>query len=900
MNKIILLSSRYHWAVLLFVALVTVFAAMQLDRLRLNVNLESMILEESDAAEFHRAAVETFGSEEPTILFVSDDELYQPAKLALVREAVRRIEELPFVDRTDSLFSVDRIQNIDDSISLSPYLADIPENDDESQEILNSALKNPFVRNNLLSPTTDSIGVNIFFERTRDPAESDEHITAAIEAIVRDLDGHLDTVFQVGPSFVRNAITTKIAADQATVLPASVFILLVTLGLTLRRLNGIIIPLVTAGLSIVWTLGLMAALNIPINVMTSIVPALLIIIGSTEDIHLLSEYLAGRSEGQSKKDAITRMADKMGLAITLTIITTYFGFLSIALDSLQILREFGLVASSGLLINFFLTVTMVPVCLKLFGGKARGPEHGRRDQTTLIQRATSALSEKIRAHRKATVFTCILIAVLAGYEAASVRVDNSSLGYLDQESEVLRNIQTLQDKLSGTQSLSVIANSRIEGTFLKLRYLEELEKLQEFLLESGIADSTFGFTDYLKVMNAAMEGEGDEELYLPESDRLVSEYMLLVGHKNIDGFVTDDYSRSRIVVRHRIESSLELNRAVEMIKNFSENEMDPGLDIQVTGQSVLTAKAADYLASAQARSLGLMILVILVILSILFVDLKAGIIAVIPNLFPVIVLFGLMGLLDIPLDTSTAMTAAIAIGICVDDTMHFMIRYQQLSKSEGDEATVLSQTIEEESTPIVSTSIALALGFSALALSSFPPIVHFGLLSAFVMLLALLATFVITPILLSYTRLITVWEVLAIQLKSRLLARCPLFANMSRWQIKKTILLSRIRTYNAGDSIIAFGTTSDEFYVVLDGETEARVPQADSDAKIVRKMGVGEVFGEIALVSGSRRTADVIALTETRVLVMNWERIEFVALLYPRIASKLFRNLSAILAMKLS
>ena len=900
MNRLILLSTRYHWVVLLFVAIITVLATMQLGRLQLNVNLESMVLEESDAAEFYRSAVDTFGSETPTILFVSDDELYQPRKLERLREAAERLEELPFVDHTDSLFSINRIKNIDDNISLSPYLSNIPENDQETRELLNVASANPFIRNNLLSSTTDSMAVNIFLKSAMDPPQSDEHIFAAIETIARDLDGDLDTVFQIGPSFIRNAISEKITADQATVVPASILILLVTLGLTLKRLTGIIIPLVTAGLSIVWTLGLMAALDIPINVMTSIVPALLIIIGSTEDVHLLSEYLAGRSEGQSKNEAIVRMADKMGVAIGLTIATTYFGFLSIALNDLEILQQFGLVASSGLLINFLITVTMVPVCLRLFGGRAGDTESGPSERTTFARRATALLSEKTRIHRKATVFTCLVVAGVAGYGATSLHVDNNSLNYFEAHSPVLANMQTLQDNLSGMQTLSIVADSRIEGTFLKLRYLEELEKLQEFLLESGIADSAFGFTDYLKVVNAAMEGEEGEELYLPESDGLVSEYMLLTGHRNVAGFVTDDYGKSRIVVRHHIESSRELNEAVERIYDFVEAEMDPGLYIRVTGQSVLTAMASDYLADAQARSLGLMIVVILVILSVLFVDLKAGIIAIVPNIFPIVVLFGVMGFLEIPLDTSTAMTAAIAIGICVDDTMHFMIRYQQNSKSESDEPTVLARTIEEESTPIVSTSVALALGFGTLALSSFPPITHFGLLSSFVMLLALLATFVITPLMLTFTRLITVWEILAVQLKSRLLTRCRLFANMSRWQIKKTILLSRIRSYKAGERIIEFGTTSDEFYVVLEGETEARTPRRESGAKSLRRIGEGEVFGEIALIAASPRTADVVALTDTKVLVMTWERVELVAKLYPRIASKLFRNLSTILAMKVA
>ena len=900
MKRIMLLSARYPWAVLLVIAALTLLAALQLDRLRLDVSIEGMMLTESDEARFHRQVVDTFGSEELTILFVSDDELDQPRKLAAVESAVSRLNELPFVDRTESLFSINEISNVDDNITLSPYLAEIPDSREAALALFERASANPFVSGNLLADTAAAMAINIYIDDTKDAEFSDETVTTEIERVASALGEELDTVFQIGPSFIRDAISKRIVADQANLLPASLVILLFTLGLALRRPGGMLIPLLTAGTSIVWTLGLMAALDIPVNVMTSIVPALLIIIGSTEDIHLLSEYLAGRAERLPRYAAINRMSDRMSVAIMLTLVTTYFGFLSVALNDLRILQVFGLVASTGLLLNFLITVTLVPAVLSLLPERAEGTNGRRGSGTATIARVTSLLANRVRLYRRTTLYICLFIVVAAAYGAASIRVNNSSLSYFDDQSKVIQNLDRLQEMLSGAETLSIVVESGIEGTFLKLRYLEEMELLQEFLLDAGIADLSVGFVDYLKVMNRAMEGEDEEELYLPESDRLVAEYMLLINRKDIRGFVTDDFSSSRIVVRHRLESSLDLNRALEQIGEFVEDEMDPGLKVTVTGQSVLTAKAADYLATAQMQSLGLMIVVILVILSVLFIDLKAGIIAVIPNLFPIIILFGVMGYLDIPLDPSTAMTAAIAIGICVDDTMHFMVRYQEISKSESDDGKILSRTIEEESTPIVSTSFALALGFGALALSDFPPIAHFGLLSSLVMILALLATFAITPILLSYTRLITVWEMLGMHLKSQVLRRCRLFADMSPWQIKKTVLLSHIRTVSAGETVIEYGTSSDEFFVILEGETEARLPQPDSAPRPLRRMGVGEVFGEIALVSNSSRTADVVALTETRLLVMNWDRVQFVAKLYPRIASKLFRNLASILASKLT
>lgn len=897
MKKIILFAARHPWALLLMVTAITIAAASQLGQLKFNISAQSMMVEGGDDVEFYRKTLDTYGSEDLTVLFLSDPGLFETDKLENIKEAINGIEKLPFVSRTESLFSINNIKTVDENIELAPYLAKIPDTAEEAEAIKSSALKNPFIANNLLSPSGNSMAINIYFNTGADDPDFDQLAAKELDHFIKPLDEKLENAFQIGSSYIRNAISEKITQDQKTVLPLALLVLLVTLGLTLRRLSGVIIPLLTAGLSVVWTLGLMAALGLPVNVMTSIVPALLVIIGSTEDIHLLSEYLTGISKGLSKHAAIDRMANKMSLAITLTFITTYLGFLSISLNNLQLLREFGLVASTGLMLNFLITVLLVPVSLRLFGsssGKKGGKTHNR------TQRLAGALFRFIQQHRRATIVVSVLILLLASAGASLLRVNNNSLDYFGNDSPVIQRIQTLQKDLPGIQTFSIVITAGIEDTFLKLRYLEEIEKLQLFLTESGIADKTLSFVDYLKMIHSAMMEEEDGYLGLPEEDELIQEYMLFVDHKHVKSFVSDDYSEVNILVRHQIDSSYELGQVVEQIRAFADSKMDAGLRLNTTGQSVLTAKAADYLASAQAKSLVLMVVVIMIIVSLLFVNTKAGIFAVIPNLFPIIVLFGIMGISGIPLDTGTAMTAAIAIGICVDDTMHFMVRYHQISQTVKDEDLVLEQTVLEEAVPIISTSVALACGFGALAMSDFPPIAYFGLLSALVMLLALVSTFIITPTLLSYTRLITMWDLLSVHLQTEITRSCKLFAGMRPSQIKRAILLSSVHTFAKGDVVIKEGELGRDFFVILEGSADAQITPPNEKTINLRRMETGDVFGEIALVSNVPRTADVVAHQELKVLSMDWESISRITKVYPRISAKLFQNLSSILGERLA
>ena len=220
-----------------------------------------------------------------------------------------------------------------------------------------------------MSPDGNAMAINVYFDHRRYARGFDQAASLMLDDALAPLRGKLQMLFHVGDPYVRTGISQRIQQDQANIVPLALLMLVLTLTIALRHLAVAVIPLLTAGISILWTLGLMAALGIPVNIMTSIIPALLIIIGSTEDIHLLNEYHSSIIKGVKSKKAIRFMAKNMGIAVALTFITTYFGFLSIALNDLALLRQFGLIASTGLAFNFLATLLLIPASLKLFGAR---------------------------------------------------------------------------------------------------------------------------------------------------------------------------------------------------------------------------------------------------------------------------------------------------------------------------------------------------------------------------------------------------------------------------------------------------------------------------------------------------------------------------------------------------
>ena len=770
---------------------------------------------------------------------------------------------------------------------------------DEAARVRADATRNPLVRDNLISTDGRTLAINVFLERRVGDTSFDHNATEAIEQTIAAFAGQLEAVFQIGMSAIRADMTERIRRDQRVFLPLAVLVLLLTLAFTLRRVTAALLPFCTAGLSVVWTLGFLAVTGIPINIMTSIVPALVVVIGSTEDIHLLAEYAAGIREGQERPAAIGRMADNMGRAVLLTFVTTYVGFLSIALNDIQLLQQFGLAASTGLLFNFVITILLVPVILCRFGHRHKdGPPS--RGGLSPFQRLAIGLMLRLRRRRKLVFAGAAIVTIAALLAATQLRIDNSLLDYLGEDSPLRINAERLHNELSGVHTLSIVIDAGIENTFLQVNYLEQLREIQRLVDDLQLFDRSFSFADFVVLLNRVMASDDGAGMELPESDDIVREYMLFIRPDTVSSYVSADFSRARVLVRHNITSSDRLNRAVTALQAQIEANVNPVLHVEITGRSLLSDRAVGEMAYGQLKSLLLISVVIVCLVSVLFVSIRAGIIALLPNLLPVAMLFGLMAMFGIPLNAGTSMIAAIALGICVDATMHVMSRFREELKLHTSRKAALCSVLKAEADPIFATSIALAAGFLVFATSSFQPVVHFGVLSAVLILVAVLATFVLTPLLLSTSELLTVWDILSYRIQDRALRHSPLFSGMYVWQIKKLLLASDIRRFAADDRIITQGDRGTEMYLLLEGVVEARKWQPDGSIEPRRRIDIGELFGEVAPLSGGVRTADVVAVSDCRALVLSWRRIERLTHLHPILAFRLFRNLTRIMGKRLT
>jgi hypothetical protein len=272
-----------------------------------------------------------------------------------------------------------------------------------------------------------------------------------------------------------------------------------------------------------------------------------------------------------------------------------------------------------------------------------------------------------------------------------------------------------------------------------------------------------------------------------------------------------------------------------------------------------------------------------------------GFLSLIPNIFPIVVLFGIMGWTGISLNISTSLIAVLAIGIAVDDTIHFFSAFNEEMRATGSQEQAVRNATRRMGKPMIVTSVALCGGFLVVCLSSFAPVQHFGYLASATMAVALLADLFISPAVVMMTKIITLWDLLFLKLGAEPHKQIRMFEGLRPFQAKLVVLMGHLEAVQPGAYITRKGELKPELYVLLNGRAEVR----GGDSNVLRVLSRGSVVGEMGLVRGRPRSADVIATETTELVVLDERFLQRIERRYPRIAAKVFLNLTRILSDRL-
>jgi predicted RND superfamily exporter protein len=578
-------------------------------------------------------------------------------------------------------------------------------------------------------------------------------------------------------------------------------------------------------------------------------------------------------------------------------LTTVLGFASLIVYRISAIRHLGIFAVFGITVLFVLAMTFTAALLALLrvaaGAKAAHAE------SAWIATAMDRLGRFDMRHRFAIVAVSAAVFVFFAWGIRYMQVETSYISYFPEDSPIRAATRAIGEHLGGGQMTFLVAvDGPEDNSIVRVDTLQRIAALQDFIDRLPGVDKTTSLVDYLKLLNRAFHDDDPAWFRLPGTDAAVEQYLLMLDPEAIEGVVNAEYSRGAIFVRSHLDSSTAMADAIHRIERFARDAFPPEFGVHPTGTAVLLDRTADDLSSGQLQSVVTALAVVFVVLSIQFLSPRFGLVAMVPNLIPIVVFFGVLGWCGVSLSLATAMIASISLGIGVDEAVHLLAEFNHHVRKDADQKQAVLAAMRTVGPPVIYNTAALVFGFLVLYWSNFIPLRQFGVLSALNVIVSLVGDLVLLPVALVSTRFVTLWDVLGLRLGGAPNERIPLFRGLRPSQARVAALMGVLKNVDAGEEIVRQGDAAEEMYVLVTGSAEARAT-VNGRSAVLGRIERGGVIGEMGLLRRRERTADVVALEPSELLVVNERFLRVLRRRYPRIASTVLFNLTQILSDRL-
>jgi predicted RND superfamily exporter protein len=633
-----------------------------------------------------------------------------------------------------------------------------PSTDEELSIFKQRLISTPYAENLVVSK--DGRVLNAIF-----PAGEIDDFSSLMDEvteIVSSLNGYYTYYISGSIPFV-DKTGEYLSRDLARLFSLSALVILVFYFFGFRTLRGAVLPFIVIVIGTLWSLGFMSLLGYSLTIVNIITPPLVLTLGSSYSIHILNEYY--RSGGKERKDRfwIVGVVETVNITIMMAAGTTIVGFLGLLATSIRQTREFALSAGFGIVSCALLSLFFFPALLSHLAPPKEVQTH--RVRFGLLARIMGRLGTFV-IRRKPYIFGgLLLVAVTFGTVVPRINTNTDTIGYFPQAEKVVQDMYFLTSKLGGFDEISITltAPDSAPGYFLQPENLAKVSKLELGLRSIPDISYSLSFTSYLRFLSHVMYGTNE----IPQTRGpviLLSRFMKLVaGEKSnslgVGNLSNDDFSQ--LILSFRVYNSTTqkfidekgLRNLLDGIEREIANLLPSDIHAEIWGMGLQYLTLSDLLRQNLAKSMLISIALILVITTVAFRSLKYGVLAIVPLLMGIMFNFMLMGILGIPLDMTTIMVSAVAIGVGVDDAIHFLLHYRMhLRNQAGDKQTAVKQTMVVTGRPILLTTVSIVGGLLVLSLASFRPIVYFGILVVVTLSAACASTLLVLPVILLVTR----------------------------------------------------------------------------------------------------------------------------------------------------
>jgi len=714
--------------------------------------------------EYYKGFLKKFGDEEFLVIALSAVDIFTKERIQEINAIAERLKKF------DGVVSVTSLADVFKDTIKSPLFQEKLKGQ-KSRPVLNvfkkAVITDPLYQNTLISGNGKTTAV-IAVVKSMKP-ESRKQLVSEIRTLLKDMAeksaGKKHTYHLAGPTVV-NAELDRMSKQDMTRLTPFMFVLsLVVLGCLFRRISGVLIPMAMVSLCLVWITGCFVLCGQTMNMISNMLHPLTFIIALSASIHLINHYYHESTVSTSVENAIYNTLQNVGIPILMTTITTIVGFISLATSSIPPVLITGLFMSGCAALTFFMSMICLPVLLSFIpikghtcvstcpreNGDGRDSHYAEKDIKG--ERAFNtffSLLGHFAVRYKGITLSCALAAGLFFlWGISKLKVESDIMASFPKNSLIAKDNNYIESRLMGLLPVEIIAEATNDASILQPGILNNIVTLQRHLKGFPEITNSLSVADYIQKTHQIVKGSKQYPYSIPTTEKEAADYVKLAsvyGNKYMNSLYSKELRDARISVRMKQVGSSRYQEIINSIKEYIRSHLDTTiLSWHITGIVPLLINVQDNILWSEIQSFSLAFLLTFVSTAVALKSVKIGLISIIPNLLPITITLGFMGLTGMKLDAATIMIASIALGISVDNTIHIFYRFKKEISIDGDYSKAVCHTLQGVGRTALFTSLSAVFGFMVFSFSSFKPIQYFGVLTSITILNAIIADLLISP-----------------------------------------------------------------------------------------------------------------------------------------------------------
>jgi len=681
--------------------------------------------------------------------------VFNTETLDTLKQLTKRFKKFEEIDKDDvtSLYTADNIIGTEDGMDVKSFYKRVPKSEEKLKQLRENVVNNEMVFGRLVS--TDET-VTVIIAEIGDDVFTQKFYNEILETAKASQTDDIK-VYVAGRPIVEGTMALLGPADMKKMVPIVILVIFLVLFITLRSFKGTLITLGVVFLSTIWAFGLMATVGIPIYAVSTMIPVMLIAIGVADGIHLYShlQVFINHYPNATKKEATIDMIKHLWKPVVMTSVTTAVGFISLLTSQVYPVKYFGIFTAFGVMMAMVFSLVFLPAGIMIFGlPKAKPIDKDEDKGGHSHSKLANSFAVWIIEHKYVSIVGTAVIVILSIIGMQKIWINSSFLEKFEKNSEIVLTDKFINEHFGGTSTLNLILDANGKKDVFKepavLKLVDKMQKDVDGQLQ--IVGNTFSLADYINRMNKVMNADEEEFNTIPDSKDMIAQYLLLYemsgDPENLNKVVDYDYEKANITFQLKSDNSKAMDASLAIIKTYKDDFHKLGITMNYAGSGYKGLVFTDLILEGQIMSLILSLIIIVVLLSLMFKNTMIGLIGSVPIIITALISFGVMGFLDIPLNTTTALLSSIAIGIGIDYAVHFLEQYRHNATTTDNRMVAAQKTMAHSGRAIIYNAIVVIAGFLVLLFSVFPPNRELGALVSLNMFTSFVGTLTIMLVLL--------------------------------------------------------------------------------------------------------------------------------------------------------